>query len=245
MRSQASNLMTKTFYNGDKQKFKWEDFVAIHLEAHSLYEETGETLSETMKIMNLKSNIRDGAGLENTIEAARTSPAANATFDNYVNFLTEGITSKRGRAETFKISHPRQVAAIGQSFRRNDGCHNNHNGRGRGRGRGSGSFTKGSPIQCDGKTLYPNKNYSKEEFNALTKNQKNALKQAHKARRERQGDDKSVISQLTTESIAKISDAIIAGVKRASDDNDAGESKCDGSGTPSVASQFQKRRDQS
>ena len=247
MRSQASNLMTKTFYNGDKQKFKWEDFVAVHLEAHSLYEETGEVLSETMKIMNLKSNIRDGAGLENTIEAARTSPAANATFDNYVNFLTEGITSKRGRTETFKISHPRQVAAVGQPFKRGGGHHNSRNGGGRGRGSGRKFSSKGKPFQCDGKTLYPNKNYSNTEFNTLTKNQKNALKQAHKSRRERQDDDNNtVVSQLTTDSIAKISNAIIAGVKRAQDDGESNQQlQVEKPGAPSVASQFKKRRDQS
>ena len=50
-------------------------------------------MSHSMKIMNLKSNIRDGAGLENIIEAARTSATTNTTFDNYVNFLTEGVTS--------------------------------------------------------------------------------------------------------------------------------------------------------
>ena len=78
--------MIKTFYNGDKAKFKWENFVAVHLEVHALYEETGETMSHLMKIMNLKSNIRDGAGLENIIKTARTSTTANATFDNYVKF---------------------------------------------------------------------------------------------------------------------------------------------------------------
>ena len=96
MRTQANALLTKTFYNGDKAKFKWENHVAIHLEAHALYEETGETMSHSMKIMNLKSNIRDNAGLKNTIEAVRTSATANATFDNYVNFLTECVTSKCG-----------------------------------------------------------------------------------------------------------------------------------------------------
>ena len=248
MRSQASNLMTKTFYNGDKQKFKWEDFVAVHLEAHSLYEETGETLSETMKIMNLKSNIRDGAGLENTIEAARTSPIANATFDNYVNFLTEGITSKRGRAETFKISHPRQVPSMRQQPKRGNN-HNNFRGTKGGRHNNDNRHdAMDKPFQCDGKTLYANKSYSNTEYKALTNNQKNALKEAHRARRERHNDDKTTVSQLTTESISKISDAIVAGVKRAQSDNDTPQQSQSGGSDPStnsIASQFKRRRDQS
>lgn len=43
--------------------------------------------------MIIKCNIRDNAGLENTVEATRTSSLANSIFDNYVNFLTEGITN--------------------------------------------------------------------------------------------------------------------------------------------------------
>ena len=118
MRTHANALLTKMLYNGDKAKFKWENYAAIYLEAHALYKETGETMSHLMKIMNLKSNIRDGAGLENTIEAAHTSATANVTFDNYVNFLTEGVTSKCRRAETFKINHPRSVASAEGSYKK-------------------------------------------------------------------------------------------------------------------------------
>ena len=41
--------------------------------------------------------IRDNDELKNTIEATRTSPLVNLTFNNYVNFITEETTSKRGR----------------------------------------------------------------------------------------------------------------------------------------------------
>ena len=47
--------------------------------------------------MNLKSGIRDNAGVENTIEAASKSPLTNSTLNNYVNFITAKITSKRDR----------------------------------------------------------------------------------------------------------------------------------------------------
>ena len=213
------------------------------MEAHSLYEETGETLSETMKIMNLKANIRDGAGLENTIEAARTSPAANVTFDSYVNFLTEGITSKRGQAETFQITHPRQVSATRQSFKRNTNNRNTRGGRNRGQNGGSKSFNKTEPFQCEGKTLYPDKSYSNSEYNALTKGQKEALKQAHRSRKLSNANGKANASQLTIDSITHISDAVIAGVKRAQKDNDTGPHSTDSSSvTQSIASQFKKRR---
>ena len=188
MRSQANNLMTKTFYSGDKARYKWEDYVAIHMEAHALYEETNETISESMKILNLKSGIRNDAGFENTIEAARTSMLANIIFDNYVNFLIEGITSKRARAETFKSNHPRQVSDL----------HTNYRGRGRGNYNKSGQLS-GRPFRVDGVLLFPHKSYSDKQYKNLNQNQCNALKQAHRGRKSRpRNDDPSVVSQLTT-----------------------------------------------
>ena len=248
MRTQANALLVKTFYNGDKAKFKWEDYVAVHLEAHALYEETGELMSHSMKIMNLKSNIRDGAGLENTIEAARTSALANSTFDNYVNFLTEGVTSKRGRAETFKINHPRSVASTEGSYKKYNGRKKNYNGgnsnsgRSKGGSRGSRNLTdKGQPFQCDGLTLYPNKRYSSSEYANLTPNQKNALKKAHKNAKRNASDSQSVVSELTANSISKSAyDAVIAGVKRAADETDSHSTPtCE---SESVSSQLKKRR---
>ena len=243
MRTQANALLTKTFYNGDKAKFKWENYVAIHLEAHALYEETGETLSHSMKIMNLKSNIRDGAGLENTIEAARTSATANATFDNYVNFLTEGVTSKRGRAETFKMNQPRSVASAERSYKKTNGQKKyNNSAKSKAGSRVShGYIDKGQPFQCDGKTLYPNKRYSSSEYASLTPNQKNALKKAHKNAKRNASDAQSVVSELTSNSISQSAyDAVIAGVKRAAGETDSHSTPTIESG--SATSQLKKRR---
>ena len=170
--------------------------------------------------------------------------ATNATFDNYVNFLTEGITSKRGRAETFKISHPRQVSSVNHSYKRGGNSRNTRGGKSRNQYGGSKTSGKGKSFQCEGKTLYPDKSYSSNEYNALSKGQKEALKRAHRSRKSRNDDDKTVASQLTTDSITQISDAIIAGVKRAQNDNEsANRSNDSSSGTTSVASQFKRRRD--
>ena len=76
-----------------------------------------------MKILNFKNGIRDTAMTENTIKASRTSTVANTSFEAYVNFVTEGIASKRSQKETFKHNTPRQVSDV-SSF----------GGKGRGRG---------------------------------------------------------------------------------------------------------------
>ena len=199
-----------------------------------------------MKIMSLTANKRNGAGLENTIEAARTSTTANTTFDNYVNFLTEGITSKRGRAETFKISHPRQVASVNHSGKRGGSKRSTRGGKSRNQYGNSKPSSKGKLFQCEGKTLYPDMNYPSNEYNALSKGEKDALKRAHHSRKLYKEDDKMVASQLTTDSITQISDAIIAGVKRAQNDNESEQhSTASSSGATSITSQFKRHRDES
>ena len=67
--------------------------------------------------------------------------------------LTKGITSKRGQIETFKMSQSRQIAAVGQTFKRGGGYHNPQNGGGRSRGNDGKFSSKGKTFQSDGKTL--------------------------------------------------------------------------------------------
>lgn len=219
MKTQATTMMSKTYYHGDRAKFTWETFVSIHLEAHELFVQTGEPLSESMKILNLKNGIRDTAMMENTIEAARTSPAANASFEAYVNFLTEGVASKRSRKETFKQNVPRQVSDVSTIGGRGRG----RGGRGRGRGRGRGkSQGNGPSIQCEGKTLYVKKSYSREEYNQLSANQKNAIRLARLKLKSQSDDNKSTISDLTTalkDSVSVLQEAVVNGVRNATEDN--------------------------
>ena len=115
MKTQATTWMTRTYYHGDRTKFTWENMFPF-IWKHTSFFETGETLTECMKILNLCNGIRDSAMVENTIEAARTSQYANVTFQTYSNFTTEGISNRRSRQETFKHNLPRQVSDA-QSWR--------------------------------------------------------------------------------------------------------------------------------
>ncbi len=173
-----------------------------------------------MKILNLKNGIRNTAMMmENTIEASRTSTAANASFEAYVNFLTEGIANKRNRKEMFKHNVPRQVSDISNVGGRGRGQGGRGHGRGRGRGRGQG---RGPSIQCDGKTLYIKKSYSKEEYNQLSANQKNAIRLARPKLKSQADDTKSTISELTTaleDSVSVLQEAVVNGVRNATKDN--------------------------
>ena len=250
MKTQATTMMTRTFYSGDRAKFTWEKFVDIHLEAHELFTQTGEPLSESMKILNLKNGIRDTAMMENTIEAARTSPSANATFVNYVNFLTEGISNKRSRAETFKQGNPRTVSSVDTQGGGRGRGYGRGFGRGRGRGRGGRGFGRGRgrsgdhgpAIECEGKTLYIRKAYSQEEYNKLSHAQRDAIRVARlKHKENRKNRDVNEIASTVCKSITEsMNKAISDGIRNANQDSTPLEVSSTISETPTQ--QFSKRR---
>ena len=269
-RTEATAKMTKTFYSGDTRTFTWEKFVSVHLKAHRLYSETGEPLTENMKILNFKTGIRSSAGLEGTIETARANPNVNLTFDSYVNFLTEGVMNKRSRERLHKqTAVPRQVSDYETSS-----SGTNHSGRGRGRGRGGrggrggrfggrggrfnggrgggrfGSQGRGNQnnegyyVFVDGKKLYPNKTYTADEYSNLTYNQKGALRRARRNRSldNNNNDDNSTLTTRNVRSAISeaFKEAMSSGEKQAESDNNKEGSGKDGS--ESVLEQFRKRR---
>ena len=163
--------------------------------------------------------------LENTIEAARTSQYANLTFQAYTNFVTEEVSNRRSRQETFKHNIPRKVSDA-QSWRSSQG-----RGRGIVRGRRRGR-RKGNPyagrgdigpyFQCEGMTLYTKNDYSREDYSKLSTNQKDAirlvrLKQPNKS--EVASTISEVISALTS-GFTNVQETVVQGVRNASTDND-------------------------
>ena len=199
IKSKANQNMTKTFYRGDTPKFSWEKFVEIHLEAHRMFEDVGEPLTDSMKILHFKSGIRPEAGLESALDVARGLPHVMESFDSYVNHVTEGVTNRRTRQEAFKNSNTRDVHAVHRSGRGRGnfggrGYFKGGRSRGRGRGRGRGRFNRGGgryhrlssniprQITVEGVTLYPSKGYPPEEYDALSINQKRELRNARLGR---------------------------------------------------------------
>ena len=190
LKSRANLMMSRTFYRGDTTKFTWEKYVSVHLEAHRMFFDAKEPLADTIKILNFKTGIRPEAGLESSIDAARAIPELKSNFEKYVNYLSEGVANRRSRKETFKsVNNQREVASYGRGgrgrgrgrgrgFGRGFGRSYNNRGRGRGRARFHSRANVPQSINVDGKTLYPSKTYSPEEYNALTNNQKDELRRA-------------------------------------------------------------------
>ena len=215
IKSKANIMMTRTFYRGDTTKFTWEKFVLIHLEAHRMFEDVGEPLTESIKILHFKGGICPKAGLESALDVARGLPNVNTNFDLFANHITEGVANRRSCRELFKSTpQQREVSALQRNNRgggRGRGCGGRgKNFRGRGHGRGRSNYhPRNIPnnIMVGGKVLYPNKTYSPEEYNSLSNTQKDEL------RRARNGNYNEPIS-------ASISAAITQGIREAMSSNE-------------------------
>ena len=266
MKSQASSMLLKTFFRGDTQKFPWERFIAIHLEAHRIFEDINEPLTESMKIMYLKTAIRPEAGLEASLEVAKNLPDINVSFDAFSNHLTSSVTNKRSRSEMMRITSPRMVAGseATESSRRTGrgrgrGGRFNQSGRFPGRGRGRGgrksAYNSGptynsanynnskvpETIHVDGKTLYPRRIYQRSEYSQLTPSQKAEL---YKARSVTSAvnttDDNSTIdSRQISSNLTEIRDMLKT---RSSNSDSCGDNEKSSENDDSITSQFRKRR---
>ena len=267
MKTKANTLMMKTFYRGDTLKYSWEKFVAVHLEAHRMFDDIGEPLPDSLKILYMKGGIRPEAGLEASMEVAKGLPNVNNSFDLFVNHITESVTNKRSRAEVLKISQPRNVSGASTagrgrgrppfrggrpSGRFNRGGRGGRFGRGRGRsGRGNYNYGGGAPnnsipesITIEGKTLYPRRVYHKSEYDQLSHAQKTELANARRNVNGLYSDSNSTIDTRNIRSAVTESIREIMSVNHSSSDSNHQnfESSNDRSADTSLSSQFKKRR---
>ena len=81
IKTQANAMMIKPFYRGDIIKFNWEFFISIDIEAHRMFEDINEPLTESMKILFLKGGIRPEAALRSSLEVSKGLPGVNHNFD--------------------------------------------------------------------------------------------------------------------------------------------------------------------
>ena len=263
MKTRANAMMMRTFYRGGASKFTWEKFVSIHLEAHRLFADIGEPLTDSLKILYFKGGIRPESGLESSMEVAKSLPNTRDNFEEYVNHLTESVSNKRSRSETFKSADTRYVS--GNDSRRGRGRgRGRHPGRfpsrgyGRGRGRsGRTSFHTNystnnrdnipETISVDGKTLYPRQVYKRSDYDQLTSAQRVALREARSKASAIVSSDNSTID---TRSIASalsrdLRGMLISNLSEAKEDGSKNNEQNDGNrndSSDSVSAQFKKRR---
>ena len=154
-------MMMNIFYCGDT-KFNLELFKSIHLEAHTMFEDINEPLTELIKILFLKGGIRPEAALKSSPEVAKGLPEVNGSFDKFINHISLSVTIKSSRAKILKVAQTQQIS----SFLSNR-IYGNRRGRGFKRGPSRGRFGRASHGQGRGRGRNTN-NYSYEYRNGTS-----------------------------------------------------------------------------
>jgi hypothetical protein len=139
-------------YYGEKKRFIFETYVAIHQDANADLEQYGEVISEEKRVRDLLSNIKDNSAAAN---AAKGTILATPTLRN--NFSNA-------------VAHLSTTLQLGQSLQENNrnisSTNTNKGGVGRGGGRGSGRGRTGRG-RGRGRNIYLG-SYSPEQWRKLS-----------------------------------------------------------------------------
>lgn len=213
MRETAFAKLTSTFYKGESHRFSFEKYIEVHKTAHKMLEDCGYNnnngMDDATKIQHFKSGIKQDAGLENALLHTRANPHLR-TFDGLISFLSAEVDHRNVRRKQLNSTRDRRVSGAGTKP------------HGKGNKNNNGNDQRPSKV-VDGLTVYA-KSYPKAEFRRMTKAQREAVVELHRARRQRNnkaGSDKpphnvsaATINNLRDDLIS-MGDAIIAGVSKA------------------------------
>ena len=248
-REKAFATLSSTFYHGERSKFTYEKYLAIHMEAHRWLLEInhgtdGKGLDDTTKIQYFKTGIRPKAMLETALSVARSSPLYN-TFDAFANFIAQEVNILQSRTDahnknvSFKVSdvHGRGGRGRGRYGRGGRGGRGNRGGRGRGgRGRGGrGEMVEGTLITGSWQPPHIFKNFTAKQ------------KEVHARLKPDNKKDDTSISNSTIKSIesticSALQNALEKGTNQASRDNELKDDDSDKANDNGAGSQFIKRR---
>ena len=104
LKTNANTMRMYIFYCAETTKFNWQRFLDIHLEAHRMFNDIGEPLSDSIKILCLKGWFHPEAGLELSMEVAKGLPDMRDSFDKYTNRFTESVINRRGCLDVLKLA---------------------------------------------------------------------------------------------------------------------------------------------
>jgi hypothetical protein len=134
LRNQANTCLMKTFYQGEKNKFDWTRFVAVHKKRHNDLEATGPPLAEDDKVRHLLNGISIQK-LDTAVPFVRSLPQLMSNFDASVDSISMVIENI---CETFKQPFSQVSSATsgqpddgrGRGNRGGNGGHGGQGGRG-------------------------------------------------------------------------------------------------------------------
>ena len=132
MKTTAIANIRASEYNGPKKNFTLSSLYLIHTKAHSMLEEAELPYSESQKIQEFQSCLKEKTSIEKSVGALATL-GVNPTFEQYYNTLNGQLTAIITLSDAaLHTRNNRSISEMTTTSSRGD----SHGGRGRGRFRG-------------------------------------------------------------------------------------------------------------
>lgn len=203
---QAEKMMRDVIYKGEKGTFgikKYHQIISqafnMLSEAHNPNQGRDTRLSESQKITRFMSRIKENDCAKTCLEAEkelRKKPIQDQTFNNWYADMLGSLSKYRTMVQSDSVTRSFNVNSVGAVLHnplsttsgrtgrggrgrgRGRGGRNNGRGRGRGRGRGHGRGRGNDQMPASSHSFnpLPLRNYSNEEWQQLSYDQKQIIK---------------------------------------------------------------------
>jgi hypothetical protein len=233
LREVAFSKMQNTFYRGETARFTFEKFVNVHKQCHKMLQDAqynnGLGMDNETKVQYFRNGIKVEAGIEVALSNAR-SQAQYQDFGALISMLSAEVDHHKTRKAALHNAKNRSASAAGRS--NNSG--GNRQGNRSGGGKLSGvKYENGVPYKViDGKRI-EGRFYDQSDFRKFTPKQREAclkMKSFKKGGKSSGGGGDSNTSNHAVESVSRdevredmitLADAMVAGVRAASLDNES------------------------
>ena len=213
LREIAFNKLQNTFYRGETNCFTFEKYINIHKQAHKMLQDAqfsdGAGLDNSMKVQYFRAGIKAEAGIEVALSTSRSN-AQYDDFDTLISYLASEVEHHKMR----KAQLHNSVKHVSGVQRRNN--HNNPTNN----KKGENNKSKQVLFKIvDGRRV-EGCFYSKQEFQKMTPKQRAMVVELKRKSKGSSGTSTTRnTSQVTTDDLITMGDAIVAGVARAAKDN--------------------------
>ena len=206
LQDEAFTILNTTVYRGDTARSDFASFVTRHIKAHKLlieanYGPEGEGMDDSTKIQHVKQSIKFEAGLEHALTTARTSGLFQGTFTGFVSFLQGEVDAKNNRKK--------ELRGVTVKSTETDKKNKNNSGP--------------IPFEKVDNKVVQGRHYQDHEWKNLTPKQRAAVIRLQRQRRAKNKNNKrksvsATQSSMTKHDVDSLSQAIIAGISRGSNE---------------------------
>lgn len=228
LREIAFTKLQNTFYRGETARFNFEKYVNIHKAAHKMLRDAnfndGAGLDNETRIQYFRNGIKGEAGIEVALSTSRGNDRYD-DFDTLISFLSAEVNHYKMRRAQLKNAVNRQLSGVNRDKPTKP---NNRPDKDKHKNIPRNILSQ----NVDGKKI-EGRRYSKEEFRKLSSKQRGVcIKLQRESRTTPGNENRNVSSTITREQfqddLITLGEAMVAGVSRATQDNNSSESQTQG-----------------